>query len=126
MPLHTALALAAFGITAAILGWRLYVGLSPAARVPVGSAFAVSLMGAFATLPLVGWSFATGVAGGAGAYAAMLIATAGRPERMLETWRVSDDPEPPAEVQRDIRRNQWRFIALVVVGVTAVVIATGG
>ena len=126
MPLVTALALAAFVITAAIFAWRLYVGLSASARGPVGGAFVTSLVGAFVTLPILGWTFVTGVAGAAGAYAAMLVATAGRPERMLETWRVCDDPEPPPEVQQAIRRNQWRFIGLVVIGVTAVVIATGG
>ena len=106
----------AFSVAAAALTWRLYVGVPKSVFRRVVGLFAFTALVSVVTAVFVReWSLSDALAGAAAAYAAVLLATYGRPERMLETWRI-DGPEPSDEQRRVTRRYQWRFIGLVIMG----------
>lgn len=54
--------------------------------------------------------------GGTGAYAACLLVTRGRPERMLDVWKVTSEPPPSREERRSVKLHQIAFCVLVVGG----------
>ena len=106
-----------FVIAFALLAWRVWVGVRPKARWLVLGLFAATF------LLLAGSRRALGIDnpggefyGAASVYTACLLVTRGRPERMLEVWKVSGEPPPSRAERRSVTMHQIAFCALVVSG----------
>jgi hypothetical protein len=107
-----------FLIVTALMVWRLWVGVEPKGRWLVLGSFAATFLMLAGSRWLLGMDDLAGsLFGAAGAYAACLLVTRGRPERMLEVWRATSQPPPSREARRSVTLHQIAFCALVAGGV---------
>jgi hypothetical protein len=106
-----------FGIVAALLAWRLWVGVEPKGRRPVLAAFATTFLLMAGSRRALGMGdFAGSLLAATGAYTACLLVTRGRPERMLEVWKITDLPRPSRAVRRSVTLHQLAFCFLLIGG----------
>ena len=120
MPDLSPLQLAGLGflIATSLMAWRLWVGVEPKGRWPVLGLFATTFLMQAGALWVLGMDDLAGsLFGAAGVYAACLLVTRGRPERMLEVWKVTSRPPPSREARRSVTMHQIAFCALVAGGV---------
>ena len=99
-----------------LLAWRVWVGVSPKVRWLVLGLFTATFLSLGGSLLVLGMDNPAGVLYGAAAsYTACLLVTRGRPERMLEVWKVSNESPSRAE-RRSVTMHQIAFCTLVVGG----------
>lgn len=104
-------------IAGSLLAWRLWAGVQPKGRWPILGLFASTfLLIAGSRLVLDTGDIADSMFGAAGAYTACLLVTRGRPERMLQVWRVTGEELPSREARRSVTLHQIAFCVLLVGG----------
>ena len=107
-------------IAGSLLAWRLWVGVKPKGRWPMLGLFAAAfLVLAGSRLVLGTGDITDSMYSAAGAYLACLLVTRGRPERMLEVWKVTGEEPPAREVRRSVTLHQIAFCVLLVGGLGA-------
>jgi hypothetical protein len=104
-------------IAGSLLAWRLWVGVKPKGRWPILGLFASTfLLIAGSRLVLDTGDITDSMYSAAGAYTACLLVTRGRPERMLEVWKVTGEELPSREARRSVTLHQIAFCVLLVGG----------
>jgi hypothetical protein len=112
-----AVALVAFALASGLLGWRLWVGVPGRARVVVIGSFVFTAVSvSLSRLTIDHATSADVFAGASVVYGVMLAVTRGRPEQMLDLWKVGGGPEPSPAVKRSVRAHQWAFCAVIIAG----------
>lgn len=107
-----------FLIATSLMAWRLWVGVEPKGRWLVLGLFATTFLMQAGALWVLGLDDLAGsLFGAAGVYAACLLVARGRPERMLQVWKVTSRPPPSREARRLVTMHQIAFCALVAGGV---------
>lgn len=109
------LAALGFAIATALMTWRLWVGVKREARWPVLGLFALTfLLGLAGTRWVLGVEDLVGdLCGASGAYLACLLVTRGRPERMLEVWKMTGERPPSRQERRSVTLHQIAFCVLL-------------
>ena len=109
------LAACCFVTATGLLAWRLWVGVKPKGRWLILWIFAATFMLQMASVLVLGIDDVTGALyGGAAAYIACLLVTRGRPERMLEVWKVTGEAPPSSGERRSVTLHQLAFCTLMV------------